>query len=300
MSGAPERHSRTPDDPRVEMVVVARNRALGALSVRRVLPYARRRSVGPFVFVDHFGPQVIPAGAPADVRPHPHIGLATVTYLFEGEMVHRDSLGVVQAIVPGDLNLMTAGRGIVHSERLPPALRHRDHRSHGVQTWLALPAPHEDDPPAFAHHPREAFPTFFVDGGEAKLLIGQAWGHRSPVVFPAETLYAEVELVERGQLPLPQSPERGVYVIDGVLRCGEVEATTGELMIFAPGAEVVLDAVTSAHLLVLGGAPVDGPRYMWWNFVATSRERIEAAKERWKTRQFEPIPGDHEDWTPLP
>ncbi|MFK7930739.1 MAG: pirin family protein [Myxococcota bacterium] len=282
------------------MIVSARTRALGAMDVQRLLPYARRRSVGPFVFFDHFGPQTISPGAPADVRPHPHVGIATVTYLYDGELVHRDSLGSVQPIRPGELNLMIAGTGIVHSERLPPILRHRAHRSHGLQLWLALPAEHEDMAPSFAHYPTTDFPEFFVQGAEARLLMGSAWGRTSPVRFPAQTLYADLHLSERGDLTLPDAPERGVYVIDGEVSCGGAKAVEGELMIFADGADITIHAPIDAHLVLIGGEPIDGPRYMWWNFVATTNQRIEQAKQRWLENRFDPIPGDNEDATPLP
>jgi redox-sensitive bicupin YhaK (pirin superfamily) len=272
----------------------------GGFMVRRLLPAAPQQGVGPFVFFDHFGPTVSPPGNDHDVRPHPHIGLATVTYLFEGAMVHRDSLGSVQRIEPGAINWMTAGRGIVHSERSPQELRPVSRTTHGVQLWAALPKPKEETEPLFAHTPADALPCFSDRGVTARLLIGSLFGLRSPVATFAPTLYLDVAAQAGSTLTLPGMPlERAVYSVDQALVVddGPVEALT--LAVLAPEREARIHAPQGARYLVLGGEAVDGHRVMWWNFVSSSRDRIEQAKLDWTAQRMGHIPGETE-WIPLP
>jgi redox-sensitive bicupin YhaK (pirin superfamily) len=285
----------------IDTVVVPRTRDLGGFEVRRALPSARRRMVGPFVFFDQMGPAVLRPGQGLDVRPHPHIGLATVTYLFEGELLHRDSLGTVQAIQPGAVNWMTAGRGIVHSERTPPETRAAGGKLFGIQLWLALPKAHEETAPAFAHTPAEQLPWAEDDGGVAvRLVLGELFGARSPVRTFSPTLYADVTLEALARLPFHgEWEERAAYVVDGVVEAGGERCEAGRLVVFRPRAEVELVALTPARLLLLGGDPMDGRRYVWWNFVSSSPERIEQAAAEWATGCFAPVP-DETDFIPLP
>ena len=284
----------------------------GGFSVLRVLPQAALRSVGPFVFVDHMGPVDFAAGRGIDVRPHPHIGLATVTWLFDGSLVHRDSLGSVQSIAPGDVNWMVAGRGIVHSERTAPGVRAQPHRLHGIQTWVALPASHEDDAPRFAHHPAATLPRIERDGARIVMIAGHAFGARSPVAVRSPTLYCELRLAAGGRFAFDAEHEqRAVYVADGVVDVDGQQAERGTLALLEPGVAVTLAADAPALLMLLGGAPL-GHRHMFWNFVASSRERIDAARADWDAHgdparwqdarpdsNFPPVPGEHE-FIPLP
>jgi redox-sensitive bicupin YhaK (pirin superfamily) len=277
----------------IETVIVPRRRDIGGLEVGRVLPVARRRMVGPFVFFDHMGPAVLRAGHGIDVRPHPHIGLATVTYLLEGELLHRDSVGSVQAIRPGDVNWMTAGRGIVHSERTPPALRQADLSMLGIQSWVALPRAHEEDAPGFLHVERAALPVIEGEGKTVRLIAGAAFGARSPVPVLWPTLYADVGLEAAACLPVPaEVEERAVFLLDGVVEIAGESFEAGQMLVLAPGHEVTLGAATSARLMLLGGAPMDGPRHIWWNFVSSTDARIEQAKADWKAGRFAPVPGE--------
>jgi redox-sensitive bicupin YhaK (pirin superfamily) len=292
------------DDAPIETILVPRTSDLGdGFTVRRALPAIGRRMVGPFVFFDEFGPVTLGAGRGLDVRPHPHIGLATVTYLFEGEILHRDDLGSVQRIRPGEVNWMTAGRGIVHSERTPPELRPAGPRLAGIQTWVALPARHEVAPPAFAHHPVDALPSIDDAGVRLRLVLGTLAGRASPVAVHSEMFYAAVDLDAGGRLPLAaEHEERAAYVVSGALGVEGEEggAAAGTLVVFRPGAEVVLrGGAAGARAMLLGGATMDGPRHVWWNFVSSSPERIEQAKADWREGRFGRIPGEV-DFIPLP
>jgi redox-sensitive bicupin YhaK (pirin superfamily) len=264
--------------------------------VQRLLPAAEVQSVGPFVFFDHMGPaQFAREGTAGDVRPHPHIGLATVTYLYSGAMMHRDSLGCVQRIEPGAINLMAAGRGIVHSERVPADIRADQVPVQGIQIWLALPAEHEEMEPAFHHYPVEALPAFAAEGVSLRLLIGAAFGLVSPVIAYSPTLQADVELAAGATLELPPDyPERGVYLSEGQLTVEDKLLDAGQLAVLAPGQTVHLEARAPTRLMLLGGAPLDGKRFIYWNFVARTRERIEAAKADWAEGRFAPVPGETE------
>ena len=276
---------------------------LGGFSVRRLLPHPARRMVGPFVFFDHIGPADFPPGQGIEVRAHPHIGLATVTYLFEGALRHRDSLGTVRDIGPGAVNWMTAGRGIVHSERTPPELRAAGHRIHGIQTWVALPKTHEEMPPAFAHWPADAIPEVALDGGRARVIAGSLWGRESPVSFPHPILYAELKL-EGGRLPLEAGwGERALYLVSGRARLAGEAVEAGDFLVLADGHTVLLEASGTAHAMLCGGAAMDGPRTVWWNLVASDPAKIEAAKADWAADpfggRFGPVP-DEEEFIPLP
>jgi redox-sensitive bicupin YhaK (pirin superfamily) len=276
------------------------------MTVLRALPQATLRSIGPFVFVDHIGPAELPAGRGLDVRPHPHIGLATVTWLFDGEILHRDSLGTVQAIAPGDVNWMVAGRGIVHSERTATERRRSPVRLHGMQTWLALPAEREDDAPAFEHHPAATLPTVSGDGTRLTVIAGEIDGLRSPVGVYSPTLYAALELAAGGRYMLAAGHvERAVYVAAGEALIGAQRVARGTLAVLAPGVPVALSSDAPATLMLLGGAPL-GPRFVWWNLVSSSREKIDAARAEWarhgdpgQRQRFGSVPGELE-FIPLP
>jgi redox-sensitive bicupin YhaK (pirin superfamily) len=273
---------------------------LGGFSVGRLLPHAQRRSVGPFVFFDHIGPAVLSGDQPVAVRPHPHIGLATVTYLWEGAMMHRDSLGSVQEIQPGDVNWMTAGAGIVHSERTPERLRGVDHPFHGLQTWVALPLGHEDVAPAFAHHPRSTLPVLEREGATLTVVAGHAYGAVSPVDVLMPTLYVSIDLVAGAQLEITdEHAERALFPVHGEVTLDGEALPVNSLAVLEPGGRPMLRASTAARVMLLGGAPLDGPRFIWWNFVSSSREKIEAAKQRWKDGGFGRVPGETE-FIPLP
>ena len=273
---------------------------LGGFQVRRLLPGHPVRMVGPFIFFDHMGPAVFPAGAGVDVRPHPHIGLATVTYLFEGAMMHRDSLGSVQRITPGDVNWMTAGRGIVHSERSPDDERAAGARLHGIQTWVALPGAHEDTEPAFSHHAKDTLPVIERPGVSMRLIAGSAFGKRAPVATFSEMLYLAIDLTAGATLALPpEHEERGVYLVEGDVRVAGHPLAALHLGVLAGGETVEIAAVSKARLIVLGGEKMDGERIIWWNFVASTTGRIEAAKLRWARQEFPTVPGETE-FIPLP
>jgi redox-sensitive bicupin YhaK (pirin superfamily) len=284
----------------VETVVVPKPRDLGGFTVARVLPAIERRMVGPFVFLDQMGPTVFAPGTGIDVRPHPHIGLATVTYLFHGEILHRDSLGTVQAIRPGEINWMTAGRGIAHSERTPPALRASGGTLAGMQSWVALPKNDEETPPSFAHHAAAALPVVAGEGRQVRVLIGALYGAHSPVRTFSETLYADIALASGAILPVPAEPEeRALYLIDGTVEIAGEALAPGRLVVLRPAAEAIVTALSTARLMLLGGARLDGPRHVWWNFVSSSQERIEQAKADWRAGRFATVPGDSE-FIPLP
>jgi len=272
----------------------------GGFIVRRVLPAAAQQSVGPFLFFDHFGPITIEPGKGNNVRPHPHIGLATVTYLFDGAIMHRDSLGSVQEITPGDINWMTAGRGIVHSEREPESLHDKSYRLHGIQLWAALPLDKEEVAPSFTHTPGQLLPTCIVDDASLRVLIGSAFGASSPVATFSPTLYLDVQLPENGVLNLPPlASELAIYALDGDLHIGDDKLTMHTLNVLAPGASHRIQAATSTRFVVLGGAPLESKRLMWWNFVSSRKERINQAAEDWQAQRMGAVAGDLE-FIPLP
>lgn len=291
--------------PLIETVIVTRVRDLvDGFKVRRVLPSARRRMVGPFIFLDQMGPEILSDGRGLDVAPHPHIGLATVTYLFEGELMHRDSLGTVQPIRPGEINWMTAGRGIAHSERTPQEMRRAGSKLFGIQSWVALPQRDEETVPAFAHHGAEELPVLEGEGKRVRLIAGSLYGARSPVLTLSEMFYADITLAGGARLPVPPThEERAAYVVEGSVEVARDSGTfeAGQLMVFKPGEEITLAAAESspARLMLLGGAPLDGPRHIWWNFVSSSSERIDQAKRDWKAGRFAPVPQET-DFIPLP
>ena len=272
-------------------------------NVRRALPSARRRMVGPFIFLDQMGPEILRAGAGLDVAPHPHIGLATVTYLFAGELLHRDGLGTVQPIRPGEVNWMTAGSGIAHSERTPPQLRTAGSELFGIQSWVALPLRQEEMAPSFAHHGARELPVVEGEGKRVRLIAGSLYGARSPVHTLSEMFYADVELDAGARLDVPaEQEERAAYVVEGSVEIGGDGATfdAGQLMVFKPGAEITLAAPQRpSRVMLLGGAPLDGRRHIWWNFVSSSPERIEQAKDDWKRGRLAPVPDETES-IPLP
>jgi redox-sensitive bicupin YhaK (pirin superfamily) len=285
----------------IAQVIVPRTVDLGDFAVRRALPSARTRMVGPFIFFDHFGPAEFRAGNGLDVRPHPHIGLATVTYLFDGEIMHRDSLGTAVAIRPGEVNWMTAGRGIVHSERTRPERRIDGEPIHGLQMWVALPAAKEEMEAGFAHHATAEFPIVNDKGKNMRVVIGSLYGAASPVPTVHATIFGDVHLKTGATLPLDADhEERAVYIIDGALDISGDKFEAGRLLVFRPGDTVTITAATDSHFVIVGGAPMDGPRHIWWNFVSSRRERIEQAKAEWKAGHFGKVPGDEIEFIPLP
>jgi redox-sensitive bicupin YhaK (pirin superfamily) len=298
--------SRAAEPPTsLETIVVTRVRDLvDGFKVRRVLPSARRRMVGPFIFLDQLGPEVLGAGRGLDVAPHPHIGLATVTYLFMGELLHRDSLGTVQFIRPGEVNWMTAGRGIAHSERTPDETRRAESNLFGVQSWVAFPQRYEETEPDFGHYEADELPVIEGEGVRLRLIAGALHGARSPVHTLSEMFYADIILAKGARFQVPTDyEERAAYVVEGAIELEQDDATfnAGQLLVLKPGAEITLAAPASfpARLMLLGGEPLDGPRHIWWNFVSSSRERIEQAKEDWKAGRFAPVP-DETELIPLP
>lgn len=275
-------------------------RDVGGFTVRRVLPAPARRSVGPFVFFDHMGPAALPPGEGFDVRPHPHIGLATVTWLYDGTIVHRDSLGFVQPIEPGAVNWMTAGRGIVHSERSPADTRGAGIRLHGLQTWVALPREHEETAPAFVHLPREALPVLAPDGARIVVVAGDFLGARAPTPVFSRTLYASVELAAGAQIALPpEHAERAVYLVAGAAALDGAPLPVAHMAVLDAGATPVVRAGSASRLMLVGGDALDGERIVWWNFVSSSRGRIERAKRDWTAGRFAVVPGETES-IPLP
>lgn len=290
----------SPVDPPFEATIPTRPRSIGAFEVGRVLPAPARRMVGPFAFLDHMGPATLPPGGGMDVRPHPHIHLATVTYLFEGEVHHRDSVGSSQVIRPGAINWMIAGRGIVHSERSPAEARERGARVHGLQLWVALPTSHEDVAPSFSHHPAETIPGWREGGARVRVLAGEARGVRSPVPTASPLSYLELELEVGARFEVPaEHEERAIYVVAGELRCGDRAIPERTMVVLRPRASYTLEARSRARAVVLGGAPLDGPRWIWWNFVSSSRERIEHAAREWREGRFPKVPGDELESIPL-
>jgi redox-sensitive bicupin YhaK (pirin superfamily) len=272
----------------------------GGFIVSRLLPSASRRSVGPFVFFDHFGPAAEQPGLNHDVRPHPHIGLATVTYLFDGAMMHRDSLGNAQRIEPGAINWMSAGRGIVHSERKPDDLKDRSYLNHGLQLWVALPREHEEDEPSFSHTPASAIPEVPAGDAQVRVLVGEGFGARSPVSSASPTLYLDVQLGDGGVLDLPPlAPEMALYPVQGNLAVNGQRVEPGAMAVLEPAVPVRLAAVGATRVAIVGGEPLDGPRYLWWNFVSSRRERILQASADWQAQRMGAVAGDPE-FIPLP
>ncbi len=304
MSTLPD-HDPMPGDAQscraIEQVIVPRSRDLGGFEVRRALPAQGRQMVGPFIFFDQMGPAEFVIGRGIDVRPHPHIGLATVTYLFQGEMWHRDSLGTSVVIRPGEVNLMTAGRGIVHSERETDDAQTRSREMFGIQAWLALPRDAEETTPTFAHHAMAALPRIEGEGKRVRLIMGEAFGERSPVEFPHPALYAEAVLAPGAVLPLDAHyDERAVYIASGEIDISGDRFEAGRLLVFKPGDRISILALSNARLMVLGGEPMDGPRHIWWNFVSSSRDRIAAARADWEAKRFALVPGDEVEFIPAP
>jgi redox-sensitive bicupin YhaK (pirin superfamily) len=275
-------------------------REVGRSQVRRLLPAAKRQAVGPFLFFDHFGPEELEPFRDNDVRPHPHIGLSTVTYLFEGRIVHRDSIGSVQAIEPGAVNWMTAGRGIAHSERTPPELRSVRRRAHGLQLWAGMPRALEDAEPSFAHTDAPAIPADEREQAQVRVLVGRAWGMESPVAPVSETLYVDISLPAGGRLDIPPlASERALYAVDGAYELQGKRIEPYAMVVLPAGDTVRVEAETPARVMLIGGEPLDGPRFIWWNFVSSRREQITAAASEWSAHQTPRIEGETE-WIPLP
>jgi redox-sensitive bicupin YhaK (pirin superfamily) len=284
----------------LDLVIVPRARDLGAFEVRRALPHGKRQMVGPFIFFDQMGPVQFIAGQGMDVRPHPHIGLATVTYLFDGRVMHRDSEGNALEIVPGAMNLMTAGRGIAHSERTPGAARNGGMDMFGIQSWIALPQAQEEVAPTFQHFTADSLPVIEDGGVWARVIAGKAFGRAASVGMLSDWFYAEVRLAAGASAPLDaEHEERAVYVAEGEVEIAGDRFEAPRLLIFRPGDRITVTATRPARLMFLGGAALEGPRYIWWNFVSSRKERIEEAKEEWKTGRFKPVPGETE-FIPLP
>jgi redox-sensitive bicupin YhaK (pirin superfamily) len=284
----------------LDLVIVPRARDIGGFEVRRALPHGKRQMVGPFIFFDQMGPVQFIAGAGMDVRPHPHIGLATVTYLFDGRIMHRDSEGNAIEIVPGQMNLMTAGRGIAHSERTPDGTRQSGGSMFGIQSWIALPEANEEIAPSFQHFDAGDLPVVADGGLWARVIAGSAFGRTSPVGMLSEWLYAEVVIEEGASAPLDTDhEERAIYVAEGEVDIAGERFEAPRLLIFRPGDRITVRATRRARLMFLGGTAMEGPRYIWWNFVSSRKERIEQAKEDWKSGRFRPVPGETE-FIPLP
>lgn len=287
--------------PLIELSIEPRAKDLGGFEVRRVLPYAKRRMVGPFIFLDHMGPAQFAAEHGIDVRPHPHIGLATVTYLFDGQIHHRDTLGYDQTITPGAVNWMTAGRGIAHSERTVDEDKHRAHLLHGIQSWVALPTSHERVAPSFHHHAADCLPEFSIGGAAMKLIAGRAYGHEAPVSTFSALFYLDVKLKAGETLTLPNAyRERALYLVSGELRIGDTHVAPLTMPVFAEGETITVEARSAAHFMLLGGEPFTEKRFIWWNFVSSSEDDIAQAKLDWEAGKFGTIPGDDKEFIPLP
>ena len=288
------------DDPFL-LTLTASTHDLGGFKVHRTLPHRERTTIGPFIFFDQMGPAKLAPGGGIDVRPHPHINLATVTYLFAGAIDHRDSLGTVQTIEPGAVNLMTAGRGITHSERSPEALRPDGPELSGIQTWLALPAAKEEMDPAFEHVASDRLPVIEDKAVTARIIMGRMWGATSPVTCHSDTIYADVALGAGGCLAVePDAEERAIYLAEGEAELDGLRLEPTTLYVLRPGITARLSSSRGAHVMICGGAPIDGPRHVWWNFVSSSRERINQAKSDWKSGRFALPPDDHDEYIPLP
>jgi redox-sensitive bicupin YhaK (pirin superfamily) len=289
-------------NPAVEAVLIPRMHDIGGFEVRRALPASERQMIGPFIFFDQMGPGEFLAGRGLDVRPHPHIGLSTLTYLFDGAILHRDTLGTEQSITPGDVNWMTAGRGIAHSERTGMALRSHNNPLFGIQSWIALPRALEEAAPGFAHHAAATLPVLDAEGVRLRMVAGEGWGVRSPVATSSALFYADAALSPGATLPLPDHyAERGIYVLNGEVMVAGDRFTAGRMMVFRAGDRLAAVAgPQGARLLLLGGDAMDGPRILFWNFVSSSRERIEQAKADWRAGHFGVVPGDEREFIPLP
>ncbi|NBN62849.1 pirin family protein [Pannonibacter tanglangensis] len=289
-------------DP-IDTIIMPRTSDLGGFEVRRALPSSRRRMIGPFIFFDQMGPAELLVGGGVDVRPHPHIGLATVTYLFDGEIYHRDSLGSDQLITPGELNWMSAGRGIVHSERERAERKLAPRPLFGIQSWVALPAHLEETEPDFAHYGADRLPLLNDQGATVRLIAGSLYGETSPARTASELFYADVSLEAGARIPLDAShEERGLYTVGGEIEIAGQTFGPAQLLVFKPGdrLEIRATAAGPARFMLLGGEPMDGRRYIWWNFVSSSKERIEQAKEDWRRGRFDIVPGDESEFIPLP
>jgi len=286
----------------IENLIIPRSSDIGGFAVRRALPTRQRRLVGPFIFFDRMGPAILKAGEALDVKPHPHIGLSTVTYLFDGEIKHRDSLGTELVIRPGDINLMTAGRGIVHSERTPENLRGHPLSMSGLQTWLALPDQMEEIAPTFAHTGKEAMPLIDTKGVSGRVVIGNFEGLSSPVSAFTDTLYVDLTLEPGVKFPFSADhEERAIYILSGSLEVAGDVFAADQLLVFRPGDDITLQGgATGCHIMIFGGEALNSRRYIWWNFVSSSKERIEQAKQEWRTGRFDIVPGDEEEFVPLP
>jgi redox-sensitive bicupin YhaK (pirin superfamily) len=310
MSWNPNLSPGTPDDvgaDAIETIIVPRARDLGSFEVRRALPAPNRQMVGPFIFFDQAGPAEFLTGQGVDVRPHPHIGLGTVTYLYRGDFHHKDSLGSDQVIVPGELNWMVAGRGVTHSERTSRQGRSGPSSLFGIQTWVALPKSQEDVAPSFEHHAKDALPEIADDGVAMRLILGHAYGAHAPAKMHSEMFYADAVMAPHARLPMPDDHEdRGLYIVEGSIHVAGQDFEAGRMMVFRPGDKITVQAgEKGARLILLGGATLEGPRYVWWNFVASSKEKIEAAKEEWRAQrwgqgQFDLPADDRDEFIPLP
>jgi redox-sensitive bicupin YhaK (pirin superfamily) len=288
------------DDPILQTLLPSTH-DLGGFKVHRTLPKRDRTTIGPFIFFDQMGPATLPPGQGIDVRPHPHINIATVTYLFAGAIDHRDSLGTFATIQPGAVNLMTAGKGIAHSERSPAALRPAGPALSGIQTWLALPSDKEEMDPAFEHVAKDDLPFVQGDRAEARIVMGSLWGETSPVTCHSPTIYADIHLLAGGAMPIdPEAEEHGLYVADGEASLDGVALAPTTLYVLRHGIKAVLRSETGGHVMLCGGAPLDGPRHVWWNFVSSRRERINQAKEDWRAGRFTLPPDDRDEYIPLP
>ncbi len=295
---------QTEDSPMsdIDMVIIPRSSDIGGFEVLRALPFRDKRMVGPFIFWDEMGPGEFLTGQGIDVRPHPHIGLSTVTYLFDGALDHRDSVGTFKTITPGDVNLMHAGSGIVHSERTGMAERAQPHRLAGVQSWLAQPLDHESDAPDFIHHGKMDLPVMQAEGISLRLVMGDGhFGLSSPVKTQWNTLYADVQLEAGAQLPVPiDVEERAIYVLSGEIEIGGMAYAPHQMLVLAPNKPAVIKALSPVRLMLLGGAVMDGPRYIWWNFVSSRRDQITDAASRWQAQSFAKVAGDEVEFVPLP
>lgn len=291
----------------IETLIIPRSRDLGGFEVRRALPAPKRQMVGPFIFFDQAGPAEFLTGQGIDIRPHPHIGLGTVTYLYRGDFHHRDSIGTDQVIRPGALNWMVAGRGVTHSERTSAEGRNGPHSLYGIQTWVALPEAQEDMAPIFEHHGKAALPIIKGDGIDARLILGNAYGERAPATVYSDTFYADVKLAPRTLFPMPDDHEdRGIYITEGSVSIAGQDFESGRMMVFRPGDKISVAAgERGARLMILGGATLNGRRYVWWNFVASSQERIDEAKNQWRAQEwgkglFDLPDSDRSEHIPLP
>ncbi|MEM8854745.1 MAG: pirin family protein [Pseudomonadota bacterium] len=287
----------------IETVIIPRARDLGGFEVRRALPSPKRQMVGPFIFFDQMGPSEFVLGEGIDVRPHPHINLATVTYLFEGEILHRDSLGTEIAIRPGAVNWMTAGKGIVHSERTAPEEKAKGPKLFGLQTWVALPSQHEETDPGFAHHAADDLPVVEENGARCRIVVGSAWGQSAPVKAFSDTIYADIALAPGASIPVDAAhEERAIYTVNGEVEIAGTTFGPGQLLVLRPGDAITVKnaGTTPARSVLVGGETMDGPRYIWWNFVSSRKDRIEQAKAEWKAGKFDTVPGDAEEFIPLP